>query len=669
MISCQKKENSQGESFLSQVDQVGNSIQDDSKFLTFFRNERNPLTPAFTALPQGSTKPAGWLADIMEEDLKTGVVGALEELYPGIHKDDLFRTARRGGLEDVPEMGDLVLTGEAWEQSIMWWNAETIGNWWDGFIRHAYLTQDVEAMAQAKAIVENLLASQDTDGYIGIYKPNLRYQHKGSNGELWAQTTSFRSLLGYYEITGDERVLEAVEKAMAITMKKYGPEGRHPFLLENAFGGVTHGLMITDVCETLYRITGKESYQDYATWLYEAFSTYNINRAFNDLRYPFLAEKDSLFTGHGVHTYEHLRTLANAYYHTGYPELKEVYENALYKLEKAILPSGAGHGNEWLAGQVADPTYTSAEFCCLLELRNSLSSMFQKTGDIRFADHAEKLTYNGMMGFRSPDGTAITYGKGDNCYVLDGHHHGPHEKEKNVRYKYSPTHSDPAVCCVPNYTRNLPYFLDQMWLKAEDGLVAAMYAPSELNTSFNGSKVNITQDTHYPLGDEITFTIETEESIPFAIYLRKPDWTESLDIDCGDCVLSEEKGFVKVEQKWEAGDQLRVSFQQEVQHHQLTNNEAYVQRGPLVYAYPIPHREEVIKQYEGTDYTDYYCYPLNEEYLSVNLPAKEDWTFAPSPTSEVSWYGSGPKLRGDNITVVPMGSTVLRRVTFKEGGK
>ena len=134
LLSCQKKENSQGESFLSQVDQVGNSIQDDSKYLTFFRNERTPLNVAFTALPQGSTKPAGWLADMMEEDLKTGVVGALEELYPGIHKDDLFRTARRGGLEDVPEMGDLVLTGEAWEQSIMWWNAETIGNWWDGFI-------------------------------------------------------------------------------------------------------------------------------------------------------------------------------------------------------------------------------------------------------------------------------------------------------------------------------------------------------------------------------------------------------------------------------------------------------------------------------------------------------------------------------------------------------
>lgn len=261
ILSCKNpKENSQGEDFLNQVDQVGLETQNDQESLSFFQNPPSPLQASFATLPQGSTRPKGWMADLMDEDLQEGLVGALDELYPGIQKDDLFHTARRGGLEDVPEMGDLVLTGEAWEQSIMWWNAETIGNWWDGFIRHAYLTEDPASIKQAESIVQNLLDSQDPDGYIGIYKPNLRYQHKGSNGELWAQTTAFRSLLGYYELTGDGRALKAVEKAMAITMDKYGPTEKHPFDLENAFGGVTHGLMMTDVCETLYRITGNTGY-------------------------------------------------------------------------------------------------------------------------------------------------------------------------------------------------------------------------------------------------------------------------------------------------------------------------------------------------------------------------------------------------------------------------
>lgn len=106
--------------------------------------------------------------------------------------------------------------------------------------------------------------------------------------------------------------------------------------------------MLTDVCETLFRITKNQGYQDYATFLYKAFSTYSINRSFNDLRYPFLKHKDSLFEGHGVHTYEHIRSMVNAYYNTGYPELKTANNNMLAKLEPVILPSGAGHADEWL---------------------------------------------------------------------------------------------------------------------------------------------------------------------------------------------------------------------------------------------------------------------------------------------------------------------------------
>ena len=46
---------------------------------------------------------------MMNNDLEQGMVGHLDELYPGISKDDLYGSARRGGVEDVPEMGDLVL--------------------------------------------------------------------------------------------------------------------------------------------------------------------------------------------------------------------------------------------------------------------------------------------------------------------------------------------------------------------------------------------------------------------------------------------------------------------------------------------------------------------------------------------------------------------------------
>ena len=672
MISCQKpQKNSQGKNFSDNVNKVSKTITDDSEQLQFFKRPKQSLQPKFQQFATGSVVPKGWILDMMKSDLETGIVGALDELYPGITSDDIYNTARRGGLEDVPEMGDLVLTGAEWEKSIMWWNSETIGNWWDGFIRHAFMTKNEEAIQQSNDIINNLLASQDEDGYIGIYKPNLRYQHDGSNGELWAQTTAFRAMLAYYEFTNKSEVLEAVEKGMAVTMKAYGEKGKNPFYLKNAFGGVTHGLMLTDVCEALNRITDKALYQDYATYLYKAFSTFSINRSFNDLRYPYLKQRDTPFEGHAVHTYEHIRTMVNAYYNTGYPELKLAYDNMLDKLKPCILPSGAGLGNEWIAKLEAHPDHTGSEYCALLELRNSYGSLIQKTGDIKFADAAEKLTYNAMLGFRNFEGTAITYGKLDNCYVLDSKHHENGEYREDPRYKYSPTHSEPAVCCVPNYGRNFTYLLEQMWMKAYDGVAVIMFGPSILSTEIDGNKVSIEQVTSYPMSDDITFKFSMDTSKEFTLYVRKPEWSSGIANESQFDKL--DNGFYSVRRVWKDGDSFSVRFINKVKANVASNDEVYIQRGPLVYAYEIPHKEKSIKTYNGTDFTDYHCFPTDDTHEHLKLTKGYDFSLQ-ADIDAVSFYDKTWNLktqfqnsstkRTETITLVPMGKTILRRITF-----
>ena len=79
--------------------------------------------------------------------------------------------------------------------------AKTLGNWWDGYLRNAYMTDNKLAIDRINDIVKYVLSGQDEDGYLGIYSKKMRYQHKGSNGELWSQTVLFRMLLGYYEFT------------------------------------------------------------------------------------------------------------------------------------------------------------------------------------------------------------------------------------------------------------------------------------------------------------------------------------------------------------------------------------------------------------------------------------------------------------------------------------
>jgi len=647
--------------------------------LAFFNNERNEIAPKFENLSVNDIKPEGWIKDIMSQDITEGFISNLDKLAPKLMSDDAFNSARRKNAKDIPSVGNQELTGAEWEISMQWWAGETLGNWWDGYLRNAYMTDNKLAIGKINNIVKYLLSGQDEDGYIGIYSEEMRFKHKGSNGELWSQTVLFRMLLGYYEFTGDNNVLHAVEKAMAVTMKAYNEGKTNPFDVPIDYGGVTHGLMMTDVCETLYRITKDKKYNDYAVYLYQDFSEHSVNRSLNDARYELLMEKDSLFQSHSAHTYEHLRSVLLAKQLTGYPELDEAFNNAMNKLSNCILPSGAGFGNEWLNSEKSDPNTTAAEYCGMLELRNFYNSAFQKTGDIQYADNAEKMTYNAMQGTRNSNGKGITYCKTDNCYVLNKKAPQTHFEEFDFRYKYSPTHADAAVCCNPSYGRNFPYFVSNMFMKADNGIAAVLYGPSTLSTKFKGVNLKIEEKTMYPFSDAIEFVFTSDEAIEFNFYIRKPNWTKEMNIEVVDADITQKDGYYIINKKWQTGDTVQVSFVNKIFTVKANNDEVAVQRGALVYALEVPHREEITKEYDIEGFTDYMVFATEENYKNLELIASESnnsygFNYVKDEASENPWYGGNTHLIGEvynseldeliPVKLIPMGSTTLRRITF-----
>jgi DUF1680 family protein len=489
-------------------------------------------------------------------------------------------------------------------------------------------------------------------------------------------------LLAYYEFTGNEAVLQAVVDAMQITMSEYNEGKRSPFDVDIEYGGVTHGLMMTDICETLFRLTNEKKYLDYAVYLYKEFSRYPINRAFNDVGYNYLME-DSLFKAHSAHTYEHLRTLLLAYKVTGYPELEHAYTRALDKLSKTILPSGAGFGDEWLAGKPADVDSTAAEFCGMVELQHFYLSALQKTGEIAFADGIEKIMFNAMLGARATDGKSITYCKTDNCFRLDMT--SPHSgyKEEDFRYKYSPTHADAAVCCNPNYGRSFPYYVSNMWMRADDGLAAVLYGPATLNTTIDGVEIEITAVTTYPYSDKIEFRINPQSDISFNIYLRQPEWSENLQIISEGAEISQNGGYYTVSKTWSKGDEIQLKLTNNIHAIATSNSQSVLQRGALVYAFAIPFEKEIIKDWGVEGFTDYFALPTESSYQNLKLiEANGDTSFGfeyvenTSATRHTPWLDNNGYLQGlmydsgieNNVEVklIPMGSTVLRKVAFRK---
>lgn len=130
---------------------------------------QSPVAPSFRWLKQGEVKPAGWLKAQMERDLREGSIGHLDELAPQA-RSDIFVTGRNapGKPNAFSQAGQ---TGEVES----WGNGETEGNWRTGYLRTAYLIGDDEVKRKADAYFRHILQSQDKDGYIGIYSPEIRY--------------------------------------------------------------------------------------------------------------------------------------------------------------------------------------------------------------------------------------------------------------------------------------------------------------------------------------------------------------------------------------------------------------------------------------------------------------------------------------------------------------
>ncbi len=600
-------------------------------------------------------KPEGWLKKQIGENLD-GFVGRLDTLVPELTMEDKIYGENR--LTEKIKSKDVGALGEAgdWQVQFLWWNSETQSNWRDGYIRSAILANDPQHLKKLQEYVDYILSTQDEDGYLGIYDKDLRYKFDNENGELWAKSSLLRGLLAWYEYTKDQKVLTAIERAVQNVMDNYPVNNSHPFYSKQPnVGGTSHGLTITDVFESLYRITGKETYRDYCLFLYKDFSAQTLNE---DAQYAKLINDTLMLKAHGVHTYEHLRSLAAAYYASGNPELNHALDHFLEKIELETTASGAGVGDEWIGGRKADATHRGYEYCSIHELMHSYLSLFIKSGDKSFMDKAEKIFLNAAQGARHPNESCIAYLKSDNSFYMTGGLNGDNTDKNQTRYTYSPVHQEAAVCCVPNAGRIAPYYVQNMWLKGEHVLVASLFGPSEVKTQVNGKEVVVKEITNYPFENSIRFEVMADD-IEFALKIRKPGWVTKLSVSTD---YEMEDDFIVIDQKWKGTQTIKVEFIPEVVVQQDINNENYFTYGALVLALPIEGVEEKTKTFPVSGFYNLTYAPKNlVVYEYANEPVSVDAGRLLFKTSLLNPVTKQKEI----VELVPMGRTILRQVTFK----
>lgn len=614
-----------------------------------------PVPEKLKVLPLGAVKPAGWIRDQIRHNLD-GFTGNLDKLAPDlIIEDDIYVTERLSKKVKSKDVGALGAEGD-WQVQFLWWNSETQSNWRDGYIRSAILSGDQQHLAKIKTYIDRIIASQDKDGYLGIYDEELRYKFDNENGELWAKATLLRGLLAWFDYTKDPKVLTAVKRAVQNTMDGFPINASHPFYSKNEnVGGLSHGLTFTDVLEELHRLTNDEKYLDYALFLYKDFSQNKLNE---DAQFAKLMDKNRMLNGHGVHTYEHLRCLAAAYQASGNPELANAISSFEEKIAVETTASGGPVGDEWIGSRKADATHRGYEYCSLQELLHSYESLMAKTANAGYGDKVEKLFFNAAQGARHPEKSCIAYLKSDNSYEMTGGLNGDESDAKQTRYRYSPVHREAAVCCVPNAGRIAPYFVQYMWMKDDKSVTAALLGPSTVNVDMNGTPVMIEEITEYPYENQVIFKVTANTR--FDLRIRKPGWARKFDLNVPH---TEENGFIVVSRQWKGTTSITLDFKPEVEVFQDVNGEYYFSYGARVLARPIESTAEITKQYATEGFADIEYAAIDPfAYLYEKAPVTR--YVAKLNLFETTLYN--PKTRkSEKVILRPMGETILRQVTFK----
>ncbi|KAF0195796.1 MAG: hypothetical protein FD166_2762 [Bacteroidetes bacterium] len=625
-----------------------------------------PVEQEYQWLRFGEIKPAGWIREQMESDLD-GFVGHLDELVPDLMNDKIYDADRLTKHLKSKNLGN---TGPELDPQYLWWNSETQSNWWDGYIRNAILLNNSGHLEKVRKYIEYLLSTQDDDGYLGIYSPELRYAFNDENGELWAKTTALRGLLAWYEYTGQPEILDAIKLAVSDVMKHYPADASSPFNSKKPFaGGLTHGLTFTDILDRLFQITGNKDYLNYALFLYRDFS---VNLLAEDAQLGKILDPAYRNKEHGVHTYEHLRPLTMAWIASGNNELKTALDIYLGRIRQSTTPSGGPIGDEWVGGRHANATETGYEYCSLQELLDGYTSLLQKTGDSRYGDLTERLFFNAAQGARHPHESAIAYCKTDNSFAMTGTKNGePAGQEIQTRYKYSPAHQDVAVCCVPNAGRITPYFVKSMWLKDKEGLVSSLLGPCEVQTDFKGVKIHVNEVTDYPFANTITYNVKAEKPVAFVLKIRKPEWTKSVKLNFN---YTEKDGYLCISRTWEGNENVQLELLSEPEVHKDQNGENYFSFGALLFALPVESREIILKTHPVGGFKDLGYEPVNRvkyrfpalEKPEISIKKNESpinkWDVTALTTSLVNESTGLP----EKLNLLPLGATILRQVTFKE---
>lgn len=446
-----------------------------------------------------------------------------------------------------------------------WPPGEYLGKFIQGLARMHVLTGDGAARDRLDRIVRGWLKIQSPDGWLGSY---ARFK----SWDIWEHKYVLLGLLDYYALTGVEDSLAAAKRIGNLICKHLGPALGN--ILQSGHWALGSASILEPMV-SLYRFTGESRYLHFCEYILDALEgpagpklltiltkgsrrvcdvedTW-ANRPAREVRFQGSGQIRNRSKG-----YEMLSCLIGAlrmYELTGRRDCLTAAANAWKDIsDNRLYLAGSSGADECFKDDHCLPAETldgPAESCVTAHWIYLSRTLFDLTGEPRYADAVENSLYNYLLASQRPQDCHQSYNT-----PMNG-------RRSLDRYSIW---DGKAPCCISSAMREIARTPESVWTKfAAGGVGVLLYCQAQMEdlirTSLGMTRVRVEMRSRFPLEGEATIRLTPERAARFRLALRVPAWAKDYTATAGGVQYRGTPGrFLDLDREWAPGDEVQVGM-------------------------------------------------------------------------------------------------------------
>ena len=482
----------------------------------------------------------------------------------------------------------------SWESRLGW-----IDNFRDPHAEQGreFADSDVYKMVEAMAwdgsfdsLIEDIAArmadAQEDDGYL-----NTRFGHRGSEHrytnlewghELYCYGHMIQAAVARLRTHGEDQFTAVTLRAADHVCQAFGESGNQ---------GVCGHPEIEMALVELYRVTGEERYLEQARLFVErrgrpALRDIERGRAYFQDDMPIRSAE--AFRGHAVRALYLASGAVDLAVETGDTELLQTivrqWERTIERRTYLTGGMGSRHSDESFGEDYElPPDRAYSETCAGVASIQLAWRLLLATGDVRYADQAERTLFNVVATSPALDGSGFFYANPLHQRVPG---EAPDPDAENMRAASSLRAPWFHVsCCPTNVARTLASLSGYVATEDDGGIQVHQLMPATIQAG----DVRLRIVTGYPWGNEVVVRVEETHESPWRLSLRVPSWAdEAVLVDRGHR-RPVRAGYAVIDASFKPGDEVRMELPMRPRwthpdpHVDAIRGCVAVERGPIVY--------------------------------------------------------------------------------------